>query len=140
MTRDDIVTVARSFIGVPFMHQGRTRAGMDCIGLVLNVGWQLGFLPLDYDVQGYSRIPDGRLFKECDRLLKRIPAPVYGCILAMKFDAEPQHIGFVGERKGHLTVIHSLQDRKKRAGKVIETHLNPPWPARIVGCFDVPGL
>lgn len=135
MTRDDIVKAARSYMGVPFLHQGRTRAGLDCIGLVLNVGWELGFLPREYDVQGYSRTPDGRLFAECDRMLKRIPAPVYGCVLAMKFDREPQHIGIVGEHQGHLTIIHALYP-----GKATEHRLLPPWPARIVGCFDVPGL
>lgn len=140
MTRDDIVAAARSFMGVPFQHQGRTRAGIDCIGLVLNVGWQLGFLPRDYDVQGYSRIPDGRLFAECDRLLVAIPAPVYGCVVTMRFDGEPQHVGIVGEHKGHPTLIHALWDRDRKRSKVIETRLTPPWPARIVGCFDAPGL
>jgi hypothetical protein len=140
MTRDDIVSAARAWIGTPFVHQGRTRAGVDCIGLVLNVGWELGFLPREYDVRGYSRIPDGRLFAECDRMLTRIPAPAVGGVLVMRFDIEPQHLAFVGEHGGHLTVIHSLWNRDRKLGKVVETRLSGDLPSKIVGCFDVPGI
>lgn len=140
MTRDDIVKAARSHIGTTFLHQGRTRAGMDCIGLVLNVGWELGFLPREYDVQGYSRIPDGRLFAECDRMLKRIPAPAYGGVLVMRFDIEPQHLAFVGEYDGHPTVIHALWNRDRKQSKVLETRLSSDLRSKIVGCFDVPGI
>jgi hypothetical protein len=140
MTRDDIVREARTYMGIPFLHQGRTRAGLDCIGLVLNVGWTLGFLPREYDVQGYRRTPDGRLFAECDRMLTRISAPVYGGVLVMKFDIEPQHIAFVGEYDGDLTVIHALWNRDRKQSKVVETRLNADLRSQIVGCFDVPGI
>lgn len=135
MTREAIVAAARRRCGIPFVHQGRTAEGLDCIGLVLNVAWELGFLPRSYDINGYTRMPDGSLFKECDRLLTRIPAPRFGCVLAMKFDAEPQHIGICGEHKGHLTIIHALAP-----GKATEHRLLTPWPSRIVGCFDFPGI
>lgn len=135
MNRDDIVNAAREWRGVPFMHQGRTRDGLDCIGLVLNVGWSLGFLPRSYDVQGYERMPDGSLFAECDRLLVRIPRLRYGCIAVMRFEQEPQHIGIVGEHKGHLTIIHALYPDKSAEHRML-----PPWPDRIVGCFDAPGV
>ena len=135
MTRDEVIAAARGWLGTQFLHQGRTRHGVDCIGLVLNVGWELGFLPRDYDVNGYERMPDGRLFQECDRLLDRIAAPRFGCIVAMKFAEEPQHIGFIGDHKGHPTIIHALSPTK-----VIEHRLLAPWPSRIVGCFDIPGI
>ena len=137
MTREDIIAAARGFLGVPFVHQGRTRiGGVDCIGLVLNVGWQLGFLARSYDVTGYARMPDGSLFAECDRLLVRIPAAAPGCIVAMRFSSEPQHIGIVGTHAGSLTIIHSLSD----AGKVAEHRMSPEWRGCIVGCFDAPGV
>lgn len=136
MKRADIIAAARAWLEVPFTHQGRSRLGVDCIGLVINVGWQLGFLPRSYDVQGYDRMPDGSLFGECDRLLERIPGPVFGCIVAMRFASDPQHIGFIGEHHGHPTLIHSLST----ARKVTEHRLLNPWPGYIVGCFDAPGV
>ena len=136
MTRNEIVNAARQWRGTQFVHQGRTKHGVDCIGLVLNVAWELGALPRNYDVQGYERMPDGSLFSECDRLLKRIPAPVYGCVVAMKFDTDPQHIAIVGQHKSSLTLIHALSSE----GRVVEHRLLWPWPGRIVGCFDFPGL
>jgi cell wall-associated NlpC family hydrolase len=33
-----IVSAARSWLGVPWRHQGRTRQGVDCAGLVVLVG------------------------------------------------------------------------------------------------------
>lgn len=139
MTRDDIVTAARGWRGIPFVHQGRTRAGVDCIGLVLNVAWELGAVPRTYDITGYSRMPDGSLFSECDRLLTRISKPQIGSILVMRFDEEPQHIGFFAQYNGHPSVIHALAERP-RGGKVVEHRLTADWPSKVVGCFDFPGV
>ena len=37
-----IVAAARTWLGVPWRHQGRTRQGVDCAGLVVLVGRGLG--------------------------------------------------------------------------------------------------
>jgi cell wall-associated NlpC family hydrolase len=42
-----IIAAARSWLGVPWRHQGRTRQGVDCAGLVVLVGRGLGLD--DYD-------------------------------------------------------------------------------------------
>lgn len=42
--RDAIVAEALTWRGVPFLHQGRTRAGVDCIGLGIKVGEALGLI------------------------------------------------------------------------------------------------
>lgn len=139
MTREAIVTAARRLKNTPFVHQGRTAEGLDCIGLVLNVAWELGFLPRSYDINGYTRMPDGSLFKECDRLLTRVKAPQDGSILVMRFEEQPQHIGFFSTYKGHPSVIHALADRA-RGGKVCEHRLTADWPSTVVGCFDFPGI
>lgn len=41
-TGAQIVAVARSWLGVPYLYGGTTRAGVDCSGLVLNVARAVG--------------------------------------------------------------------------------------------------
>ena len=57
---DAIVAAARVWLGVPWRHQGRTRQGVDCAGLVVLVGRGLGLA--DYDTCAYGRRPEGQGF------------------------------------------------------------------------------
>jgi cell wall-associated NlpC family hydrolase len=50
--REQIVEEARKYLGVRFRHQGRTVAGIDCAGLILNVGNDLGLI--EYSETGYD--------------------------------------------------------------------------------------
>jgi cell wall-associated NlpC family hydrolase len=56
----DIIAAGRSWLGMPWRHQGRTRQGVDCAGLVVLVGRGLGLA--DYDTQAYGRRPEGQGF------------------------------------------------------------------------------
>lgn len=42
MSAEAFVAAARSYIGVPWKHQGRSRAGLDCIGLIILAGRDIG--------------------------------------------------------------------------------------------------
>jgi hypothetical protein len=55
-----IIAAARSWLGVPWGHQGRTRQGVDCAGLVVLVGRGLGLA--DYDTTAYGRRLEGQGF------------------------------------------------------------------------------
>ncbi len=68
-TRENIVNVARSWIGTRFKYQGRVKknlnnsGGVDCLGLVFGVCDELGYRYNDkllsyYDTILYSRRPD----------------------------------------------------------------------------------
>ena len=57
MTPDDFVGAARDWLGVPWRHLGRTRAGVDCIGLVLVAAAAAG-LEIE-DPAPYAREPQG---------------------------------------------------------------------------------
>jgi len=136
MTADLLVTAARGWLGVPFMHQGRSSAGVDCAGLVICLGRDLGQLPADFDVNGYTRQPDGSMFAHCAERLLPSPARV-GAVALMRFTDEPQHLGIlVPYRHGGLAIVHALQS----AGRVVEHRLDANWRARIVRCFSFPGI
>ena len=57
MTPEAFVEAARGWLGVPWRHLGRTRAGVDCIGLVLVAAAAAG-LDIE-DPAPYAREPQG---------------------------------------------------------------------------------
>lgn len=138
MTPDDIIIAARSALGIPFQHQGRTSSGMDCVGLLLYVADRLG---IEYtDVSGYSRRPSGGLLEstfdahvESGTLLRIDPDRMQsGDFLMMRFGRDPQHLAILAGDN----IIHSYL----QVGKVCEHRLDDEWRARIVRVYRLFGV
>jgi len=143
MTRDDILTAARSEISTPFRHQGRTPGlALDCAGLIVSVAAALG---MEYcDQHGYSRHPsDGLLEAALDDqpcLIRVALADMQpGDILLMKFNSDPQHLAlFAGWSDVYQAegIIHAwLQARN-----VAEHVLTDEWRSRIVRVYRFRGV
>lgn len=133
VTREEFVAEARKWIDVPYLHQGRNRHGVDCIGLLLVVGWALGLS--EYDVKGYGRIPNaGFLQAECDRLMVRIPSDEVqpADVYLMRFTRDPQHLGIATDRG----LLHAWGG----AGRVTETVMPHSWRVRVVQAYRIPGV
>ncbi|MDH3664245.1 MAG: peptidase P60, partial [Alphaproteobacteria bacterium] len=111
MTKDraNILAAARTWLGTPWIHQGRLKTVcVDCGGLIIGVGKELGLL--DFDTQVYGRIPDGqRLRALCDEHLTAKPVGdiVPGDVLLMRFTRHPQHLAIVGDRGDPFSLIHA---------------------------------
>lgn len=130
-TRQAVIDEARRWLGVPYLHQGRSRRGVDCIGLLIKAAHGLGIS--EYDVTGYGRTPDaGFLQAECDRLMARIDEPAPGDVLLMRFTREPQHVAIVSD----VGIIHAWYG----ARKVVETSFSPSWRHRVVQAYAIPGV
>ena len=54
-----VVAAGRCYTGVRWHHQGRTRAGLDCAGLIIRTAHDLGLS--EFDLADYGRLPDGRM-------------------------------------------------------------------------------
>lgn len=131
-TREAFIAEARSWAGTPYVHQGRNRHGVDCIGLLLVTCWAIGLT--DYDVTGYGRTPNADfMMRECDRLMTRTTDPRPGDVLLMRFHREPQHILILTEP---ARVIHAWAD----ADRVVEVNCPPSWRRRVVAAYRVPGV
>lgn len=135
-TRADIVAAARSYLGVRWHHQGRSLAGLDCIGLVIAVAHDLGLS--DYDINGYARIPDGRTLRatmaqQMD-VLKREPLP--GDVLLFAFQRNPLHTAIVTDAPSGLGMIHAFANKRM----VVEHRLDDVWRSRIVCAFGYRGV
>ena len=100
VSRNNVVAEARSWIGTRWIHQGRDRNGIDCIGLVVVVRRALGIG--DYDVAGYPRVPDGTFLSHFVRaggvrvpILEIRPAD----LLLFRVARAPCHVGIVRARR-----------------------------------------
>lgn len=136
VTVPQLLTEARSWLGVPWVHQGRSRHGVDCVGLLVMVARALGVA--SHDVAGYARLPHGGALRAlADQHLTPAARPlVPGQVVLMRFDGEEQHIGLLGDYPGGLSLIHA----HSRMGKVVEHRLADVWAQRIMAVYTLPGV
>lgn len=137
-TAEEFVTAARELIGAPFQHQGRTKNGIDCVGLVLWAGKVNGLIPVAFDLPAYTLPPGAHLFDEylpqfCDRVEG---AGQVGdiAVFAAKPGGKPRHLGIVSERG----VV--WMDRTASVGRVSECRLDSQMSACIVSIWRMRGL
>lgn len=137
-TREDVVAEARSWIGTRWIHQGRNRHGIDCIGLVVVVRRELGFT--GYDVAGYPREPDGTFLSHFLNaggirvgILKAQPAD----LLLFRDARSPCHVGIITRRDGdvlRMAHAHALRHR------VVEEPVVHDWQRKWVAAIQMPEL
>jgi cell wall-associated NlpC family hydrolase len=129
---DAIVAAARTWLGVPWRHQGRTRQGVDCAGLVVLVGRGLGLA--DYDTSAYSRRPAGQGFVEHFRAAMaglRLLEAATGDVLVFADAAYPCHCGFLTLKHDAPHLLHAHALRRK----VIEEPYAGEWPVKVKFAF-----
>lgn len=130
-TRAQIVAAARKWTGTRYQHQGRSRAGIDCAGLIVRVAQDCG-LPV-MDMTGYAPTPDGKTLRAAlDEQALRVVLYQPGDILLLRFEKDPQHLAIVTD-KG---MIHSYAG----ARKVVEHRIDETWAARIVAAYSFRGV
>lgn len=136
-SNQEIVECARSWLGTPWRHQGRTKRGIDCIGLIIVVAHEMGLS--DFDVTDYGRQAHGYKFEEGFELhmdRKPIPAAVPGNALILRDSRFPCHCGIVSSISGVPHLIHAHAAHRK----VIEE----PFQEHILnnrrGCFAFRGV
>lgn len=127
----DLIKQARAYLGTPFVHQGRTPAGVDCIGFVLCVLQDTGICLIDRT--DYGRQPTLGLLKgELDKQLKSVPISDLsdGDIMLLRWPGgQPTHVGFYAGGN----IIHAYE----RRGKVVEHKFIEGKPCRLVGVYRV---
>jgi NlpC/P60 family putative phage cell wall peptidase len=148
VTRAQVLVEAREWIGTRYQHQAhQKRVATDCGGLVYGVGAKLGLFPRDVSqipespsFVGYARqARNGSLMRACELLMTEIPFEMAqpGDVFLMKFDGEPQHVGFFGAYQyGGFSLIHSYAN----ARKVVESRMDEQWRSRIIATFVLPGV
>lgn len=133
ITRLEVQRIARTWLGVPFLHQGRSRQGVDCGGLLLCVGEEAGLSlihPGTYSMSPEPNLVLDAITANCDRiaLLEIMP----GDVLHFSFAGEPRHVGIASD----IGVIHAWAKPKK----VVEHRLDEIWLRRLMGTYRVRGI
>lgn len=124
MNNLDIEIAARNYIGTPFRHQGRTKWGLDCVGLIIKVAHDLNIT--DFDYTNYTEIPDSKEMRYyLNKYMFRIPTNMQqaGDIFYMSFTKTPQHLAIYTSTN---TIIHSASVFKG----VIEQSFSKYWKSK----------
>lgn len=132
---DEFIEAARSYIGVKWMHQGRNRMGIDCVGLVVNSLADIGLVVPD--MKGYRRQPDPAVFLghiHEHSLPEANPAP--GMVGIFRAGPQPCHIGIFAEKYGQLSLIHAYAGQRV----VMEEPFIHHWPSLLMEVRKVQGL
>lgn len=131
--RSDVVDAARRYLGVPFHHQGRVPAGVDCAGLLILTARDLGLDPID--CLTYAHDPDPVMlaeYLEAQPFLARInPNEIEpGDIVLMCLSTRSQ-------RGHHLAIITDvgLIHAYAPARMVVETVLDASFKRAIVKAY-----
>lgn len=143
IARRQVIDCARGYLGVPWRHQGRSRRGVDCVGLLVLVCRELGIS--NYDELGYARLAKGRsLISAIEARCQKVAKPLPGDVLCFRYDSNPQHVGLCTDHPmGWLGLIHANANAGPSLalkGRVVECSLSPPWTDRMVAAFRLPGV
>ncbi|PLS22550.1 peptidase [Amylibacter cionae] len=141
--REEILDVARGWIGTPYRHQCSVKGhGADCLGLLRGV-WREVFGAEPEAVPTYT--PDWseasgeeRLWRAARRYLVAVPVclPCFGDVVLfrMRRQAVAKHVGILSRSSGGLsTLVHAYSGKG-----VVETPLTEAWIRRIVAQFEFP--
>lgn len=134
-TGEALARCARTWLGVPFRHQGRSRNGVDCAGLIIGVLRECDALPANFtDVPAYSRAPQRALGELVHALTVPAARAAPGVIVLIRWPGEryPSHVAIcTGEN-----LVHAYM----RARRVVEHGYRGPWQRDTAALRAVPGV
>tara|TARA_R100001086_G_scaffold217062_1_gene133375 strand:- start:52 stop:498 length:447 start_codon:yes stop_codon:yes gene_type:complete len=143
-TRQQIADVAKSYLGTPWLHQGRAKGkAIDCIGLLVGIAKEIGY-PVR-DREGYPLYPDdvSSLLLEIieEHKLKRTTEVKKGNILVFRIGRAkfPSHVGVLVEEPD---MVHAMNFRSKSMKLfTVRQHIYAgPWVGRTHSIWEVPGV
>ncbi|MEP5730941.1 MAG: NlpC/P60 family protein [Sulfitobacter sp.] len=142
MSGEQICSIAREWIGTPYVHQSATLgAGCDCLGLLRGIwreviGQEPEAVPA-YSMDWSEPRRQERLWEAAQRHL--LPKPLENAasgdviLFRMRERGVAKHLGIQGRVGQEASFIHAYTGHG-----VVESPLSQPWQRRIVARFEFP--
>jgi cell wall-associated NlpC family hydrolase len=132
ISADTVIAQARTWVGVRFLHQGRTRSGVDCLGFIAALMAELGSttalenLPLNY-----SRSPQAQLLSIISAVTREIELQAAALVVIQwPLAPFPSHAGiYTGANLIHCNAAE---------GRVVEHGYRGPWVKRTASVWALP--
>jgi cell wall-associated NlpC family hydrolase len=137
ISRQAVIDEARFWLGVKWRHQGRNRAGIDCVGLIVVVMQRLDLS--HYDVQGYPRYAEATFMKHfvlAGMTRIGLQQAVPGDVLAFRDEMFPCHAGFYCGEQSKPTCVHAYAVRHQ----VVEDAAHDLLKERLIAAYRLPGV
>lgn len=145
--RQQLLDAARVYLGTPFQHQGRSKHGIDCSGLVIQATGDTGLHPEDVQSQipRYNARPNPRYFALMTRWLIEIPfeQAIPADIFLSRYQNRqfPQHMGFITAYPHGLSGLGLLHlSPLSSVARVVEQPLDQQWKDLILSIWRIPGI
>jgi cell wall-associated NlpC family hydrolase len=131
-----LIAEARTYLSPPvrFRHQGRSRRGVDCAGLLLVSMAAIGRPIADLEAYGREPLGGGLRAMMVANLGEPVPKESMqpGDMVLMRFRGEPTHVGLLGDYLyGGLSLIHTFAQIRK----VVEHRLDDEWNDYVLEVF-----
>jgi len=128
---------ALEYVGVKFIHRGRTRRGVDCVGLVILAAQDCGYLA--EDLPAYGREPRNGLLEKtlADHLgapVNRAPAVNDVVVMSLQSGQQPSHVGIITHHPNGLGIVHAYGE----IGRVAHQRLDTNKIKRIAEVYEWP--
>jgi hypothetical protein len=128
--------IALEYLDTPFRHRGRTKNGLDCVGLLVMVAHDLGMEVEDLRV--YGREPVDRMLREYLRrnLGDPVDRPIQpdDVITLSLGGREESHVAIVAPHPHGLGMIHTYGE----VGRVVFHRIDSTRRNQIVEVFQWP--
>jgi cell wall-associated NlpC family hydrolase len=131
-----LVPWAAVYVGLPYEPNGRTRAGVDCYGLVTLVLEEVFNIRLPSYAHCYESPREWPAIRTAvvEGLRDWVPVPIQearvGDGVVLRLQGQPMHVGVIVDT-APLTMLHVLADINVCCQR-LDT---PTWAPRLVGCY-----
>lgn len=135
--RQDIINEALKWKDVPWKHQGRTRSGIDCAGLIVLVGNTLNLI--NYDYMSYTRHTNQDKFLQHFRMVlkeKPLHQRLPGDVLLFRDGVQSCHSAIYAPIFNGPGIIHAYAGRRK----VVHEPMTEDVRVKMTYCFQYPNI